>query len=104
MKYELGLSKLMIKNNIQLRSIYTKNINLKTNNIFKKIAQRFNEIFLKKPKYYKKDPTNYFWKDFYSLFGIVKIRLIKDNNKKYNLDDLNNILKRKKILNDALHN
>jgi len=104
LKYELGLSKLMIRNNVKLNSIYKKNINLKTNNIFVKIWQRFNEVFFKTPKYYKKDPTNYFWKDFYSLFGIVKIRLIKDNNKKYNLDDLNNILKRKKILNDALNN
>ena len=104
LKYELGLSKLMIKNNIRLRSIYKKNINLKTNNILKKTAQRFNEIFLKVPKYYKKDPTNYFWKDFYNFFGIVKIRLVKDNDKKFNLKELYDILKRKKILNDALHN
>ena len=104
MKYELGLSKLMIKNNIQLRSIYTKNINLKTNNIFKKIAQRFNEIFLKTPKYYKKDPTHYFWNDFYKLFGIVKIRLIKDNEKKYKLKKLYELLKRKNILHDAINN
>ncbi len=104
LKYELGLSKLMIKNNIQLRSIYKKNINLKTNNIFKKTTQRFNEIFLKTPKYYKKDPTHYFWNDFYKLFGIVKIRLIKDNDKKYNLTKLYKLLKRKKILNDALNN
>ncbi len=104
LKYELGLSKLMIKNDIQLKSIYKKNVNLKTRNIFKKSAQRFNEIFLKTPKYYKKDPTNYFWKDFYNLFGIVKIRLVKDNDKKYNLNELYKILKRKKILNDAINN
>ena len=104
LKYELGLSKLMIKNNIKLKSIYKKNLNLKTNNIFIKIVQRFNEVFFKTPKYYKKDPTNYFWKEFYKLFGIVKIRLIKDNDKKYNLEGLYKILKRKKILNDALHN
>ncbi len=104
LKYELGLSKLMIENNIQLKSIYRKNIELKTNNIFKKIAQRFDEIFLKIPKYYKKDPTNYFWKDFYNLFGIVKIRLVKDNDDKYNLSELYKILKRKKILKDALKN
>ena len=82
LKYELGLSKLMLKNGVKLMSIYKKNINLKTNNILKKIPQRFNEIFLKVPKYYKKDPTNYFWRDFYKLFGIVKIRLVKDNEKK----------------------
>ena len=104
LKYELGLSKLMIENNIQLKSIYKKNINLKTNNIFIKTTQRFNEIFLKTPKYYKKDPTNYFWNDFYRLFGIVKIRLIKDNNEKYNLKRLYKILKRKNILSDAINN
>ena len=104
LKYELGLSKLMIKNNIQLKSIYKKNINLKTNNIFKKIPQRFNEIFLKTPKYYKKDPTHYFWHDFYKLFGIVKIRLIKDNDKKYKLEKLYEFLKRRNILNDAINN
>ena len=94
----------MIKNNIKLNSIYKKNVNLKANNIFIKIIQRFNEVFFKTPKYYKKDPTNYFWKDFYDLYGIVKIRLIKDNDEKYNLHDLYNILKRKKVLNDALRN
>jgi len=104
LKYELGLSKLMIKNNVKLMSIYKKNINLKTNNIFKKIPQRFNEIFLKEPKYYKKDPTNYFWRDFYKLFGIVKIRLVKDNDQKYKLKELYIILKRKSLLNEALSN
>ena len=104
LKYELGLSKIMLKNNIKLMSVYKKNINLKTNNILKKTAQRFNEIFLKTPKYYKKDPTNYFWKDFYDLFGIVKIRLVKDDNEKYNLKELYNILKKKNLLKDALNN
>ncbi len=104
LKYELGLSKLMIRNNIKLNSIYVKNINLKTTNILKKIPQRFNEIFLKTPKYYKKDPTHYFWNDFYKLFGIVKIRLVKDNDEKYDLKKLYEILKRKKILNDAINN
>lgn len=104
LKYELGLSKLMIRNNIQLKSVYKKNIDLKTNNIFKKIAQRFNEVFFKTPKFYKKDPTHYFWNDFYRLFGIVKIRLIKDNDKKYNLNELYKLLKRKKILDEAINN
>ena len=104
LRYELGLSKLMIKNNIQLNCIYKKNINLKTKNIFTKISQRFDEIFLKTPKYYKKDPTHYFWNDFYRLFGIVKIRLVKDNDEKYNLFKLYELLKKRKILNDALNN
>lgn len=103
-KYELGLSILMIKNNVKLNSVYMKNINLKTHNILKKISQRFDEIFLKIPKYYKKDPTHYFWNDFYKLFGIVKIRLIKDNEEKYNLKKLYELLKRKNIFDDAINN
>ena len=102
--YEIGLSKLMIKNNIKLINFYKKNINLKTNNIIRKVPQRFNEIFFKTPKYYKKDPMNYFWKDFIDKFGIIKIRLIKENDQRYNLKDLYNILKRKKLLNEALNN
>jgi len=103
-RYELGLSKVMLDNNIKINSIYKKNINLKTKNIFKKILQRFSEIFLKTPKYYKKDPTFYFWDDLYRLFGIVKVRLLKNNDEKYNLKKLYTFLKRKKILNDALIN
>ena len=104
LKYELGLSKLMQRNNIKIKSIYKRNINLKAKNIFKKIIQRFNEIFYKTPKYYKKDPTNYFWDDFYKYYGIAKIRLIKDNDARYKLDKLYYILKQKKILHDALNN
>lgn len=104
LKYELGLSKVMLKNNIILKSIYKKNLELKAKNIIEKIAQRFNEIFFKLPKYYKKDPTHYFWSDFYKFFGLVKIRLIKDNDQKYNLKKLYNILKRRKIFNDAINN
>ena len=104
LKYELGLSKIMLKNDIILKSIYKKNLDLKAKNIIEKIAQRFNEIFFKLPKYYKKDPTHYFWSDFYKHFGIVKIRLLKDNDEKYNLGKLYNLLKRKKILNEALEN
>ena len=103
-RYELGLSKVMLNNNIKINSIYKKNINLKTKNIFKKILQRFSEIFLKIPKYYKKDPTYYFWNDLYRLFGILKVRLLKSNNEKYNLKKLYIFLKRKKILHDALIN
>ena len=44
------------------------------------------------------------WKDFYKLFGIVKIRLVKDNDEKYKLKELYNILKRENLLNEALNN
>ena len=103
-KYELGLSNLMIQNGIKLKNIYNRNIALKTKNVFKKAAQRFDEVFFKRPKYYKKDPMNFFWKDFYKKFGLVKIRLVKDNDKKYNLEELYNILKNKNLLNEVLNN
>jgi len=47
---------------------------------------------------------NYFWKDFINKFGLIKIRLIKENDKKYNLKELYNILRRKNLLNEALNN
>lgn len=93
--YELGLSDLMKKNQIKLRSVFKKNINLKTNSFFKKIKQRFKEIFFKEPKYYKKNPTNYFWRHFYNHYGIVKIELIKNNYKKLNIKKLIILLKKK---------
>ncbi len=103
-KYELGLSILMRKNNVKLKSFYKKNINLKTNNIFKKIGQRFNEVFLKTPKYYKKNPINYFWRDFYHKYGIVKVKLVQENDQKYGIKGLHTLLKSKKLLSDALNN
>lgn len=102
--YELGLTKLMIKNKVKLINFYNRNLELKTNNILKKIHQRFKEVFFKTPKYYKKDPLNYFWYDIIKLYGIVKIRLIKENDQRYNLNKLFDILKKKKILNEALNN
>lgn len=103
-KYELGLSNLMIKNNIELKSFYKKNIELKANNIFEKISQRYKEIFFKTPKYYKKNPINYFWKDFYNKYGIIKVKLIKENNTKYGTEGLRSILKNKNLLFEALNN
>ena len=102
--YELGLSILMKENDIQLKSFYKKNIDLKTNNIFKKLAQRFDEIFFKTPKYYKKNPINYFWRDFYNQFGIIKIKLVKDNDQKYGIKGLRALVKNKKLLSETLNN
>ncbi len=103
-RYELGLSNLMIRNNIKLNSFYKKNIKLKTNNIFKKLTQRYKEIFFKTPKYYKKNPINYFWRDFYNKYGIIKIKLIKENDEKYGVKGLRSLVKKKGFLKDALNN
>ncbi len=103
-KYELGLSSLMRENNIKLMSFYKKNINLKTNNIFKKLKQRFEEIFFKTPKYYKKNPINYFWRDFYNQYGIIKVKLVHDNEEKYDTKGLRALLKNKNLLLESLNN
>ena len=97
-KFELGLSNLMIQNDIKIISCYKKNIKLKTKNVFKKFNQRIREIFLKEPKYYKKDPLKYFWRDLYNKYGFIKtkyIEYIKENNPKHSIKDLYPLLKQK---------
>ena len=95
----------MINNNIKLCSLFKKNLNLKAITIFQKIKQRFREIFLNEIKLYKKNPTNYFWKDFYYKFGIVKVELIKVNPKKINLTKLRTLLNKNGNLEmEALNN
>ena len=104
-KYELGMSDLMTKNNIKLQSIFKKNINMFPKNIFQKVTQRYKEVFYKQEKLYKKNPTNYFWKDFYAKFGLVKIELIKLNPKKIDIKKLTMILnKRKGLIEEAKNN
>ena len=103
-KYEIGLSNIMKENNIKLRSIFTKNLNLKPKNFFQKITQRFREIFFKDKKLYKKNPTNYFWNEFYQKFGLIKIELIKTNPKKIDISKALKILRKKNIEMEALNN
>jgi len=103
-KYELGLSKIMKKNNFRLCSIFTKNLNLKKTNLFHKIKQRYREIFYKDIKLYKKNPMNYFWKDIYWKFGLLKIELIKTNPKNIDISKAKKILKKKNLEIEAFIN
>lgn len=103
-KYEIGLSELMKKNNIKLFSIFKKNLKLKATNIFQKIEQRYREIFFKKVKLYKKNPTNYLWKDFYQKCGLIKIELIKSNPKKIDISKAIEILEKKNMAIEAINN
>lgn len=103
-KYELGLSNIMKKNNFRLCSIFTKNLNLKKTNPFHKIKQRYREIFYKDIKLYKKNPMNYFWKDIYQKFGLLKIELIKTNPKNIDISKAKKILKKKNLEIEALNN
>lgn len=103
-KYELGLSKIMKKNNFELCSIFTKNLNLKKINLFHRIKQRYREIFYKDIKLYKKNPMDYFWKDIYQKFGLLKIELIKKNPKKINISKAKKILKKRKLEDEAYNN
>ena len=104
-KYELGMSDLMIKNSIKLQSIFKKNIDMFPKNIIQKIVQRYKEVFYNQKKLYKKNPTNYFWKDFYAQFGLVKIELIKLNPKKIDIKKLTMILNKKRgLIEEAKNN
>ncbi len=104
-KYELGLSKLMLQNGVKLCSVFKKNINIYPKNFAQKIKLRYKEIIHKQKKIYKKNPTNYFWKDFYNQFGLVKIELLKYNPKNIDLKDLIKIIKKKKnLINEAINN
>ncbi len=104
-KYELGLSKLMLQNNIELHAIFKKNIDIYPKNIVQKFRARYKEIIYKQKKIYKRNPTNYFWKDFYNQFGLIKIELLKNNPKNIDIKDLIKIIKKKKnLLNDAINN
>ena len=94
----------MKKNNIKLFSIFKKNLKLKATNIFQKIEQRYREIFFKKVKLYKKNPTNYLWKDFYQKCGLIKIELIKSNPKKIDISKAIEILEKKNMAIEAINN
>jgi len=79
MKYELGFSNFLIKNNFNIDCIFKENLVLRPSTFWKKINQKFKDIFWKEPKLYKKNPTHYFWKSYLKNFGIIKIELIKKN-------------------------
>ena len=42
--------------------------------------------------------------DFYNKYGIIKVKLIKENNTKYGTEGLRSILKNKNLLFEALNN
>jgi hypothetical protein len=62
------------------------------------LKKRISNIFFKKNKIYKKNPTHFYWKEILKKFGIIKIDLIKKNSHKVNIKDLRNILGKKKYL------
>lgn len=104
-KYELGLSKIMKTNDYKLCAMFSKNINIYPKNIIQKIKLRYKEVLYRQKKIYKKNPTNYFWKDFYTQFGLIKIELLKLNPKNIDLADLIKIIKKKKkLIHAAINN
>ena len=47
---------------------------------------------------------DYFWKDIYQKFGLIKIELIKKNPKKINISKAKKILKKRKLEDEAYNN
>ena len=47
---------------------------------------------------------NYFWKDIYQKFGLLKIELIKTNPKNIDISKAKKILKKKNLEIEALNN
>ena len=104
-KYELGFSNFLIKNNYKIDCIFKENLFLKPNSIVKKINQKFVDIFWKKTKLYKKNPTHYFWKNYLKKIGVIKIELIKKNPINTDLSYLKILDARKKnFLKEAMEN
>ena len=106
MKYELGFSNFLIRNNFEIDCIFKENIALKPNTFFKKFSQKFRDVFWKEPKLYKKNPTHYFWRSYLKNFGVIKIELIKKNTINTDLSYLK-ILDKKtnyKLLKESFNN
>ena len=106
MKYELGFSNFLIKNNYNIDCIFKDNIKLKPNNFKDKFLQKIKNLFWKEPKLYKKNPTHYLWKNYLKKFGIIKIELIKKNPINIDLSHLKILDKKKKfkLLKESLNN
>ena len=95
----------MKTNDYKLCAMFSKNINIYPKNIIQKIKLRYKEVLYRQKKIYKKNPTNYFWKDFYTQFGLIKIELLKLNPKNIDLADLIKIIKKKKkLIHAAINN
>ena len=103
MKYEIGFSEFLLKNNYKIDCIFQENLKLVPDTFVKKMRQKVIDVFFKTPKLYKKNPTHYFYKEFFDVFGVFKIELIKKNHININLDYLYKI-NNKKIIKEALNN
>jgi rhamnosyltransferase len=95
-KYELGFSQFLYKNNIEYDCFFRDNINDYPNSNMKLLKKKISNIFFKKNKIYKKNPTHFYWKEILKKFGIIKIDLIKNNSHNVNIKDLKKILGKKK--------
>lgn len=95
-KYELGFSQFLYKNNIQYDCYFQDNIIDYPNTHLKMFKKKISNIFFRKIKVYKKNPTHFYWKKILKKFGIIKIDLIKKNSNKVDINNLRNILGEKK--------
>lgn len=77
--YELNFLEKLKEFNIKGKTLFVDNINNYPNNLIKKLLQKIKDIFFRKKKIYKKNPTHFYWEKIYKKFGVIKIDLIKTN-------------------------
>ena len=96
-KYELGLTLFLKKLEINMVALFRNNIDNYPSTIKKIIIKKIMNIFYRKNKIYKKNPTHFYWEKIYDNFGIIKIDLIKSNPHEVNIKKLNNYFTKKEL-------
>jgi lipopolysaccharide biosynthesis protein len=96
--YEIPLLEFLKKNNLNVDTLFKKNIEEFPHKFIEKLSKKIHNIFFKKKKIYKKNPTHFYWQDIYKKFGLIKIDLIKTNPHDVDLEQLKNFFKKKDLL------
>jgi lipopolysaccharide biosynthesis protein len=96
-KYELGLTLFLKKLAINMKTLFEKNINDYPFTFRKMMLRKLINIFYKRSKIYKKNPTHFYWEEIYNEFGILKIDLIKSNPHKVNIGKLKDYFTKKEL-------
>ena len=78
-------------------ALFRNNIDNYPSTIKKIIIKKIMNIFYRKNKIYKKNPTHFYWEKIYDNFGIIKIDLIKSNPHEVNIKKLNNYFTKKEL-------
>ena len=98
-KYELGLTLFLKKISINIDTLFKDNVNDYPSKINEIIIRKIINIFYKRVKVYKKNPTHFYWEKIYKNFGIIKIDLIKSNPHEVDIVKLKNYFTKKQLKN-----